>query len=46
MAITSIWNNPFYNVPPIPKWSWELDFKSYFVNKVNGDDSKHRYKLC
>lgn len=32
MAITSIWNNPFYNSPPIPKWSWELDFKSYFVN--------------
>lgn len=32
MSITSIWNNPFYNTPPIPKWSWELDFKSYFVN--------------
>lgn len=42
MAITSIWNNPFYNSPPIPKWSWELDFKSYFVNKDNGFDVEHR----
>ena len=32
MEITSIWNNPFYNIPPIPKWSWELDFQSLFVN--------------
>ena len=35
MAITSIWNNSFYEKPPIPKWSWELDFKSYFINTID-----------
>ena len=35
-SITSIWNNDFYNAPPIPKWSWELCFD--FV--VYGDDNK------
>lgn len=35
-SITSIWNNDFYNAPPIPKWSWELSFD--FV--VYGDEAK------
>jgi hypothetical protein len=35
-SITSIWNNDFYNAPPIPKWSWELSF-DYIVY---GDDEK------
>lgn len=39
MALTSIWNNSFYNKPPIPKWAWELDFKSYFVNVRDGDNA-------
>lgn len=39
MSIRNIWQNSFYNSPPVPKWSWEADFSnllsSYTVHRLN-----------
>lgn len=38
MAINSIWNNNFYDVAPVPKWSFEMDFTQLFINEDNQKD--------
>jgi hypothetical protein len=37
MAIDSIWNNDFYQRPPVPTWLFELDFKQFFIDPESQD---------
>lgn len=37
MAIHSIWDNDFYNKPPVPLWSFEMDFTQLFKNQKTTD---------
>lgn len=33
MAVDSIWNNNFYDTPPVPTWLFELDFTECILNE-------------
>lgn len=43
MGISSIWNNTFYDKPPVPKWCFEVDFESYFLTDETGKAYKIGY---